>query len=150
LQWVKKFRLTCKQLLTYYPRMVAARQRARFVPPAADVFHAVADPTRRRLLDRLARSEAHVNALAAPFRISRPAVSQHLRILRDAGLVVVRRCGRERLYRLEARRLREVYDWVAHYERFWKQKLAALREFLDREGAAEGGDQPTGKEKPNA
>ena len=130
--------------------MVVARKRARFVPPASDVFHAVADPTRRRLLDRLSRGESHVNALAAPFRMSRPAVSQHLRILRDAGLVVVRRSGRERLYRLEARRLRDVYDWVAHYERFWKQKLAALREFLDREKAKESADKSTGHDKPDA
>jgi DNA-binding transcriptional ArsR family regulator len=99
------------------------------------VFYAVADPTRRRLLDRLARGESHVNALAVPFRMSRPAVSQHLRILRDAGLVAVRRSGRERLYRLEAARLRDVYDWVAHYQRFWKEKLKSLGDFLDREKA---------------
>lgn len=118
--------------------MVVARKRIHMGPPAADVFHAVADPTRRRLLDRLARGESHVNALAQPFRMSRPAVSQHLRILRDAGLVQVRRRGRERLYRLEARRLREVYDWVTHYERFWKQKLAALSEYLDRQKSQDG------------
>lgn len=117
--------------------MSPARKRAAFPAPSADVFHAVADPTRRRLLDHLARGEAHVNALAQPFRMSRPAVSQHLRILRHARLVTVRRSGRERLYRLQARRLREIYDWVAHYERFWKQKLQALGEFLNRQEAAE-------------
>lgn len=125
--------------------MKAVRRRARFTLMTADVFHAVADPTRRRLLDRLARSESPVNALAAPFRMSRPAVSQHLRILRDAGLVTVRRSGRARLYRLEARRLREVYDWVAHYERFWKQKLKALGEYLERrntEKEAQSGSEP--------
>ena len=115
--------------------------------PRADVFHAISDPTRRRLLLRLSRGDSHVNALAAPFRMSRPAISQHLRILRDAGLVEVRRRGRERLYRLEARRLREVFDWVAHFERFWKQKLKALGDFLDREhnqGTGEGSE-PAGK-----
>lgn len=117
--------------------MTNVRKRLRLGRPAADVFHAVADPTRRRLLDRLTRGESHVNALAQPFRMSRPAVSQHLRILRDAGLVAVRRRGRERLYRLEARRLREVYDWVTHYERFWKQTLAALGEYLDRDRSRE-------------
>lgn len=121
--------------------MLPARKRAP-ASPAGDVFHAVADPTRRRLLDRLARGESHVNALAQPFRMSRPAISQHLRILRNAGLVSVRRSGRERLYRLEARRLRDVYDWVAHYERFWKQKLVALRDFLDRQVGAEPADEP--------
>jgi DNA-binding transcriptional ArsR family regulator len=108
------------------------RRPAQPVAPPADVFHAVSDPTRRRLLDRLARGEQPVNVLAAPQRMSRPAVSQHLRILRGAGLVAVRRRGRQRLYRLEARRLREIYDWVAHYERFWQQGLRALGEFLDR------------------
>jgi len=117
--------------------MAAARKRARFIPPASDVFHAVADPTRRRLLDRLAQGDSHVNALARPFRMSRPAISQHLGILRDAGLVAVRRQGRARIYRLEARRLRDVYDWVTHYERFWKQKLKSLGEFLDRQKARE-------------
>lgn len=123
--------------------MAAPRRRAHTVPSVEGVFHAVADPTRRGLLDRLARGESQVNALAAPFCMSRPAVSQHLRVLRDAGLVTVKRRGRERLYRLEARRLREVYDWVSHYERFWKEKLKALGDFLEREKAKEKG---TGKE----
>ncbi len=125
---------------------MAARLRPRPIPPDHNVFHAVADPTRRRLLDRLARGDAHVSALARPFRMSRPAISQHLGILRDAGLVAVRRRGRERIYRLQARRLRDVYDWVAHYERFWKDKLKALGEYLDREkdGAEEHEDRSGG------
>ncbi len=132
--------------------MSPGRKRAALQASQADVFHAVADPTRRRLLDHLARGESHVNALAQPFRMSRPAVSQHLRILRHAGLVSVRRSGRERLYRLQARRLREVYDWVAHYERFWKQKLQALGEFLNRQEAAEkeNGDEHKGKDNSNS
>jgi DNA-binding transcriptional ArsR family regulator len=92
----------------------------------------VADPTRRRLLDLLGAGDKPVNTLAAPFPMTRPAVSQHLRILRHAGLVGMRRSGREHYYRLRARRLREVYDWVAHYQRFWRDKLAALRHYLDR------------------
>jgi len=105
--------------------------------PGADVFHAIGDPTRRRLLDALGRGARPVNELARPFAMSRPAVSQHLRILRDAGLVTTRRSGRERYYRLRAARLREVYDWVAHYERFWKKGLEALGEYLNREAARE-------------
>lgn len=131
--------------------MPVARKRLR-IHPGADVFHAVADPTRRRLLDRLAHGDFHVNALAKPFRMSRPAISQHLGILRDAGLVAVRRQGRARIYRLEARRLRDVYDWVAHYERFWKQKLQALGDYLNQQKAArkdspdEPGPQPENNE----
>jgi DNA-binding transcriptional ArsR family regulator len=99
---------------------------------AADVFAAIADPTRRRLLDLLGQGARPVNRLAQPFAMTRPAISQHLRILRRAGLVDVRRAGRERHYRLRAARLREVYDWAAHYQRFWKEKLKSLGEYLDR------------------
>ena len=113
------------------------RKRLLGPAPGSNVFHAIADPTRRRLLDRLARGESHVNELAAPFPMSRPAVSQHLRILLVAGLVDVRRSGRERHYRLRAARLREVHDWVQHYEKFWKEKLQALRDYLAREDQKE-------------
>jgi DNA-binding transcriptional ArsR family regulator len=98
-----------------------------------DVFAAVGDPTRRRVLDLLAKGELAAGELAAPFSITRPAVSQHLRILRRAGLVTVRRQGREQIYGLQAKPLRQVYDWVEHYEQFWNQKLAALGEYLDKQ-----------------
>jgi DNA-binding transcriptional ArsR family regulator len=103
-----------------------------------DVFHAVGDPTRRRLVDLLGHGEQPVNILAARFQMTRPAISQHLRVLRLAGVVTVRRLGRERRYRLRPQRLREVYDWVAHYERFWKQKLSALGQYLDIQKSREG------------
>jgi DNA-binding transcriptional ArsR family regulator len=99
----------------------------------SNVFAAVGDPTRRRVLDLLSRGELPVRQIAAPFSMTRPAISQHLRILLGAGLVVVRRSGRERYYRLQARPLRRVYDWVAHYQRFWDKKLKALGSYLDRE-----------------
>ncbi len=103
-----------------------------------DVFHAVGDPTRRRLVDLLGHGEQPVNTLAARFQMTRPAISQHLRVLRLAGVVTVRRMGRERRYRLRPQRLREVYDWVAHYERFWKHKLSALGQYLDKQKSHEG------------
>ena len=96
----------------------------------AQVFEAIADPTRRALLDLLAERDYSVNDLVARFRVTQPAVSHHLAILRNAGLVRNRRAGRQRLYRLHGRPLREVYDWVLHYERFWTDKLAALGEHL--------------------
>lgn len=95
-----------------------------------DVFYAVADPTRRHLLDLLAKGAKPVSRLAEPFSMSRPAISQHLRVLRQAGLASTRRVGRERRYRLCPRRLRRVYDWVQYYERFWSKKLAALGHHL--------------------
>lgn len=96
------------------------------------VFQAVADPTRRAVLDLLAAGERAVNDLLSHFRITQPALSQHLRILRHAGLVENRKDGRRRLYRLRPAPLREVYDWAAHYERFWTDRLERLGAYLDR------------------
>jgi DNA-binding transcriptional ArsR family regulator len=98
-----------------------------------DVFSAIAHPLRRRLLDLLAEGEQPVNQLAMPFQVSRPAISQHLRVLLDVGLVSERRSGRERRYRLHPDRLRDVRDWLATYDRFWEERLAALGEHLDKE-----------------
>jgi DNA-binding transcriptional ArsR family regulator len=105
-------------------------QRRHHSQPAGDVFHAVADPTRRALLDLLAQGEEPVNSLAERFAMSRPAISQHLAILLKTRLVCVRRVGRERRYRLQPQPLEEIYDWVALYERFWTNKLSALSEHL--------------------
>lgn len=119
--------------------LVRSPKRSQLVPRAGrtrkllglDVFAAISDSTRRQLLDVLGRGEQPVKRLAEPFAMSRPAISQHLAILRKAGLVGVRRVGRERRYHLIAVRLREVYDWAAHFERFWQEKLAALGRYLD-------------------
>ena len=101
--------------------------------PRADVYLAIVDPTRRAMLLRLAREgEKSVTELLEPFAISQPAVSKHLRILREAGLVRSRREGRLRVYGVEADALREVYDWVRHFEKYWDEKLDALGEYLDR------------------
>ena len=96
------------------------------------VFYAISDPTRRELLDLLAHRERSVNDLVGHFHVTQPAVSHHLRILREAGLVKQRQHGRQRLYRLHGRPLREVYDWIAHYQRFWTERLEILGEHLRR------------------
>jgi DNA-binding transcriptional ArsR family regulator len=83
--------------------------------PAVDVFRAVADPTRRALLDRLRSNELSVNDLAGPIDMTQPAVSQHLRILLDAGLVEAEQVGRQRLYRLNAQPLHAVFEWSGQY-----------------------------------
>ena len=98
---------------------------------AEDVFRAVADPTRRAILDLLAESERSVTEIAERFPMSQPAISQHLRVLGDAKLVCRRKDGRRGLYRLEPERLREIYDWSAHYARFWPEKMRALGAYLD-------------------
>jgi len=101
------------------------------IAPGVEVFRAVADPTRRAILDRLAAGESSVAELAQPFAMSLPAISQHLKVLREAGLVSGRREGRRRLYRLEARPLRAVSEWVEHYERFWRRRMVSLGRHLE-------------------
>jgi DNA-binding transcriptional ArsR family regulator len=98
---------------------------------ATDVFRAVADPTRRAMLDRLREQELPPLALAADFDLSLPGISQHLRVLREARLVVHRQVGRQRLYRLTPEPLLEVADWISHYTVFWRGRLSALRKHLD-------------------
>ncbi len=97
------------------------------------VFRALGDPTRRAILERLRHRERGVSELCEPFDMSQPAVSQHLKVLVDAGLVSARRHGRERIYALRAARLRDAYDWLGHFEAFWSEKLDALGEYLDEE-----------------
>ena len=96
----------------------------------AEVFGAISHPARRRMLDLLADGERPVNAIAEQFAISRPAVSQHLRVLLDAGLVTEERHGRERRYRLAPEQLEPVRDWIAHYQRFWDDHLQRLQQQL--------------------
>lgn len=97
-----------------------------------DVFVALADPTRRRILDLLSESDQPVHELSETFAISRPAISQHLRVLKEANLVKEQRVGRERHYRLQAGALREVSAWVTRYEKFWDGRLALLGAQLDQ------------------
>ena len=89
----------------------------------SDVFHAVADPTRRAILDRLRYGSAPVTELASGFRMSRPAVSKDLRVLRTARLVQEKREGRQRIYQLEAARIEEVAKWADEYRAFWQQHV---------------------------
>ncbi|MDF5717862.1 MAG: metalloregulator ArsR/SmtB family transcription factor [Rhizonema sp. NSF051] len=93
---------------------------------SADVFAAIADPTRRAILDRLRHGEQPVKQLAEPFSMSLPAISQHLQVLCEVGLVQMRKAGRQRLYRLNPEPLKQISDWIAHYEEFWQEKLDAL------------------------
>ena len=91
---------------------------------------ALADPTRRAILSRLASGDATVNELAAPFRISLPAVSRHLKVLEHAGLISRGRDAQWRPCRLEPKPLREVSDWVGRYKRLWEQRLDRLDAYL--------------------
>ncbi len=98
---------------------------------------ALADPTRRAILARLASGEATVMELAAPFDMSLPAVSRHLKVLEHAGLITRGREAQWRPCRLQAKPLREVADWVEHYRRFWDESLDRLEEYLQELQAKE-------------
>lgn len=105
----------------------------------ADVFNAVAEPRRRQLVDVLAGGERPVTELAEALRLAQPQVSKHLRVLREVGVVDVREAGRQRLYRLDARALKPIHDWVAGYERLWNERFEQLDAVLE-ELKSEGGD----------
>jgi DNA-binding transcriptional ArsR family regulator len=95
-------------------------------------FAALADPTRRAILARLALGETSVTELAEPFEMSMPAVSKHLKVLERAGLIVRGREAQWRPCRLEARPLKEASSWIEEYRRFWAPHLDALERYLDR------------------
>ena len=93
-------------------------------------FAALADPTRRAILARLAAGEASVTELSEPFEMTMPAVSKHLKVLERAGLIERGRKAQWRPCRLEAARLKEVADWVEHYRRFWEERFDRLDDYL--------------------
>jgi len=98
-----------------------------------DVFQAIADPTRREIIQLLSKQSLNVNAVADNFDISRPAISRHVRILTECGLLVIRRQGRERFCQADLRKLKQVSDWTDRYREFWTKKLDALEEFLEKD-----------------
>ncbi|MDA5109615.1 metalloregulator ArsR/SmtB family transcription factor [Brevibacillus thermoruber] len=122
-------------------------------PSRHDVFQAIADPTRRQLLRLLGDQEMPVTVISGHFPMSRTAVSKHLRILAEAGLVKGRKVGRETRYRLDPEPLLELKQWLAYYERFWENKMAMLKHYVES-GKLDGAEpaaslkavQPTKKE----
>ena len=95
-----------------------------------DVFQAIADPTRRSIINMLAHESLNVNAVAENFAVSRPAISKHVKILTECGLIIIKRQGRERYCKAKLNKLNEVSDWVEQYRRFWNAKLDALEDYL--------------------
>src|SRR5580698_5986925 len=96
----------------------------------SETFGALADPTRRAILARLASGEASVTELAAPFEMSMPAISKHLKVLERAGLIARSREAQFRPCRLEAGPLKDAADWVEHYRQFWEQSFDRLDDYL--------------------
>lgn len=100
-----------------------------------DVFQAISDPTRRQIIHILAHGPLNINAVAGNFMISRPAVSRHMKILVECGLIVIRKEGRERFCEANLRSLEEVAEWVETYRPFWTRKMDALEDFLNTTAA---------------
>ena len=96
-----------------------------------DVFQAIADPTRREIISMIAHESLNLNAVAEKFHISRPAISKHIKILTECGLIVINQKGRERHCEANLRKLNEVSGWVEQYKEFWTQKLDALENYLE-------------------
>jgi DNA-binding transcriptional ArsR family regulator len=102
-----------------------------------DVFQAISDPTRREIINLLAYQSLNLNAVAGKFKISRPAISRHIKILTECGLIVIRQEGRERFCEAKLKKLDAVSGWVEQYRVFWTSKLDALEIFLDKQEMAE-------------
>lgn len=102
-----------------------------------EIFRAISDPTRRAILDRLRDESRTVQKLADGFDMSRPAISQHLKVLRDAGLVRERREGRCRFYALSSQPLRAVDRWLEAYRCMWERNLLGLKEYVEAEARAD-------------
>ena len=102
-----------------------------------DVFNAIAEPRRRQILDLLGTAEMSVNDIVAVVPLSQPQVSKHLKVLKEVGAVSSRPVGRQRLYRLDARALKPIHDWVGEYERHWNDRLDRLDNYLDEVRAKE-------------
>jgi len=96
-----------------------------------DVFQAIADPNRRAIINLLAHEQLSLNSVAENFKISRPAISKHVKILTECGLVVIRQEGRERYCEARLEGLNEISEWVEQYRQFWSMKLDALGLYLE-------------------
>lgn len=96
-----------------------------------DVFQAIADPTRRQIIHMIAHQSLHLNSVAEKFDMSRPAISKHIKILSECGLISIKQEGRHRYCEARLNKLNEVSGWVEQYRKFWTQKLDALESYLN-------------------
>lgn len=95
-----------------------------------DVFQAIADPTRREIINLIAHKSLNLNSVAENFDVSRPAISKHIKILTECGLIVIRQQDRERYCEARLQKLNEVSDWVEQYRKFWNARFDALEDYL--------------------
>jgi DNA-binding transcriptional ArsR family regulator len=98
--------------------------------PRRDVFQAIADPTRRQIIELIAKQSMNLNSIAENFDMSRPAISQQIKILSECGMVIIRQKGRERICEVQLDQLSEVSQWIETYRKFWETKLDNLEMYL--------------------
>ena len=101
-----------------------------------DVFHAISDPTRREIINRIAYKSLNLNAIAENFNVSRQAISVHIKVLTECGLVVVKKQGRERYCEARLQTLKEVSRWIDQYRAFWDQQFTSLEKYLEKAQSA--------------
>jgi DNA-binding transcriptional ArsR family regulator len=107
-----------------------------------DVFQAIADPTRRAIINMIAHKSLNLNSVADSFDISRPAISKHIKILTQCGLITIKQQGRERFCEAKLQKLNEVSQWIEQYRVFWTNKLDALENFLAIEAVSDNKIKP--------
>ena len=117
--------------LTFFPTVLTFNQMVKHSSDTLDrVFSAVSDPTRRAILDKLALGESSVTELAEPHDMSLPAISKHLRVLEEAGLIAREKQGRVHRLQLEGKPMKDALDWIERYRKFWEEKFSALEKHL--------------------
>ncbi|HET9277093.1 MAG TPA: metalloregulator ArsR/SmtB family transcription factor [Flavitalea sp.] len=112
-----------------------------------DVFQAIADPTRRAIIQVIAHQSLNLNAVAENFDVSRPAISKHIKILTECGLIIIKQQGRERFCEAQLHKLHEVSNWIEQYRVFWTKKLDALEDYLASDSIKKRKRQPSKKTK---
>ena len=112
-----------------------------------DVFQAIADPTRRAIISLVAHQALNLNAVAENFDVSRPAISKHIKILTECGLIIVKQQGRERYCEANLKSLGEVSEWVEQYRTFWNNRLDALGDFLKKDAGSAANKRSSKKPK---
>jgi DNA-binding transcriptional ArsR family regulator len=114
----------------------------------SDAFNAIAEPRRREILTYLALAERPVGDIVTTLKLGQPSISKHLRVLRDVGLVRVRRCGRQRLYRTNGKAIRPLHEWASEFERYWSTQLAGVKARAERAAREQNPDKTSLGGKP--
>jgi DNA-binding transcriptional ArsR family regulator len=97
-----------------------------------DVFQAIADPTRREIIDLISKRPMNLNTIADHFDVTRPAISNHIKILHECGIITIEQVGRERHCKINSKNLKEVSDWISQFQELWEQRLDSFEKYLDQ------------------